>query len=109
MRTLLPALLWIAFSANAQPLPAHDMPIFDSHLHYSHDAWELVPVEQAIAILRKAGLKRALVSSADDEGQQRLYRAAPDLVIPVLRPYRRRGEIGTWFRDETVIPYLQDR
>jgi predicted TIM-barrel fold metal-dependent hydrolase len=96
--------LALSFSARSEALP-----IFDAHLHYSHDAWELVPVEQAIAILRKAGLKRALVSSADDEGQQRLYRAAPDLVIPVLRPYRRRGEIGTWFRDETVVSYLEKK
>jgi hypothetical protein len=83
--------------------------IFDSHLHYSHDAWESVPVEQAIALMRKAGLKRALVSSAGDEGQQRLRQAAPDLVIPVLRPYRRRGEIGSWFKDPTVINYLEEK
>ena len=105
MRALIALLLvGLSCAAKAQPLP-----IFDAHLHYSHDAWELVPVEQAIAIMRKAGLKRALISSAGDEGQQRLYRAAPDLVIPQLRPYRRRGEIGTWFRDETVIAYLEDR
>src|SRR4051812_39655589 len=83
------------------------MPIFDAHLHYSHDAWELVPADQAVALLRKAGLKRALVSSSDAEGNQRLYRAAPELVIPELRPYRKRGEIGTWFRDSTVIPHLE--
>jgi len=88
---------------------AQVLPIFDAHLHYSHDAWETVPVEQAIDILRKAGLKRALISSSGDEGQQRLYRAAPDLVIPELRPYRTRGEIGTWFRDETLIAYLEER
>jgi hypothetical protein len=92
----------ISLGAKAQPLP-----IFDAHLHYSHDAWDVVPTDQAIALLRKAGLKRALVSSSDGEGNQRLYRAAPDLVIPELRPYRRRGEIGTWFRDETLIPYLE--
>ena len=85
------------------------LPIFDAHLHYSHDAWELVPVPQAIEILRKAGLKRALISSSGDEGQQRLYAAAPDLVIPELRPYRNRGEVGTWFRDSSVIPYLESR
>src|SRR3954463_11728714 len=90
--------------ANAQPLP-----IFDAHLHYSHDAWDVVPVDQAIAILRKAGLKRALISSSGDEGTQRLYRAAPDLVIPELRPYRTRGVIGTWFRDETVIGFLREK
>lgn len=85
------------------------LPIFDAHLHYSYDAWELVPVPQAIEILRKAGLKRALISSSGDEGQQRLYAAAPDLVIPELRPYRNRSEVGTWFRDSTVIPYLESR
>ena len=98
------AFLALASGANSQALP-----IFDAHLHYSHDAWESVPVEQAIAILRKAGLKRALISSAGDEGQQKLYQAAPDLVIPVLRPYRRRGETGTWFRDDSVVKYLEEK
>src|SRR5687767_15445750 len=104
MRALLPALLALPLCVQAQPLP-----IFDAHLHYSHDAWELVPVPQAIEIMRKAGVKRALISSAGDDGQQRLYQAAPDLVIPELRPYRSRADVGTWFRDETVIPYLQER
>jgi hypothetical protein len=88
---------------------AEELPIFDAHLHYSHDAWELLPVEDAIALLRQAGVRRALVSSSDDAGQQRLYAAAPDLIVPSLRPYRRRGEIGTWMRDESVIPYLEER
>jgi len=86
-----------------------ELPIFDAHLHYSHDAWDMVPPKDAIAILRKAGLKRALISSSGDDGQQRLYAEAPDLVIPELRPYRSRGEIGTWFRDASVIPYLEER
>ena len=96
--------LVLAFSARSA-----DLPVFDAHLHYSHDAWDLVPPAQAIAILRKAGLKRALISSSGDEGQQRLHALAPDLVIPELRPYRSRGEIGTWFRDESVIGYLKER
>lgn len=85
------------------------LPIFDAHLHYSHDAWQSVPVSEAVAILRKAGLKRAMVSSSDDEGTQRLYAAAPDLIVPELRPYRTRGEIGTWMRDESVIGYVEER
>ena len=85
------------------------LPIFDAHLHYSHDAWELVPVPQAIEILRKAGVKRALISSSGDDGRQRLHAAAPDLVIPELRPYRNRSEVGTWTRDSSVIPYLESR
>jgi hypothetical protein len=99
----------LALCALAGRVAAAELPIFDAHLHYSHDAWETVPPQEAIAILRKAGLKRALVSSSGDDGQQRLLALAPDLVITELRPYRSRGEIGTWFRDESVIGYLEDR
>ena len=95
--------------AAAIPARASDPPIFDAHLHYSHDAWESVPVADVIAILRKAGVRRALVSSSGDDGQQWLYAAAPNLIIPELRPYRTRADTGTWFRDATVIPYLEDR
>jgi predicted TIM-barrel fold metal-dependent hydrolase len=86
-----------------------ELPIFDAHVHYSHDAWEVLPPADAIAILRKAGVKRALVSSAGDDGQQRLAAAAADLIVTELRPYRSRGDVGTWFRDETVPAYLEDR
>jgi hypothetical protein len=93
----------------AGPLHAAELPIFDAHVHYSHDAWDNLPPKEAIAILRKAGLKRALVSSSGDEGTQRLVAEAPDLVLPSLRPYRTRGDVGTWVRDETVIAFLEDR
>jgi hypothetical protein len=102
--TALMSSLLIAWSANAAPLP-----IFDSHLHYSHDAWEQLPPKAAIEILRKAGLKAAMVSSSSDDGTQKLYAEAPDLVIPVLRPYRTRGELSTWVRDPTIITHLESR
>ena len=88
---------------------AADLPVFDAHVHYSHDAWASLPPKDAIALLRKAGLKRALVSSSGDDGQQRLFAEAPDLVLPSLRPYRSRGEISTWVRDESVPAYLEER
>jgi len=103
------ALLCLACCVAGPSAGASELPIFDAHLHYSQDAWESVPPPEAIAILRKAGLKRALISSSGDDGQQRLHALAPDLVIPELRPYRSRGDIGTWIRDESVIPYLEER
>jgi hypothetical protein len=86
-----------------------ELPVFDAHVHYSHDAVEMLPVETVIELLRKANVKRALVSSSDDDGTQKLYAAAPDLIVPELRPYRRRGEISTWVRDPGVITYLEER
>ncbi len=95
-----------ASRAVAQPAP---MPIFDAHLHYSHDAWERLPPPKAVALLREAGLKKAMVSSSSDEGTQKLFAIAPDLVVPVLRPYRSRGEIGTWVHDGSIVGHMEAR
>jgi predicted TIM-barrel fold metal-dependent hydrolase len=88
---------------------ASELPIFDAHVHYSHDAWTVVPPKEAVALLKKAGVKRALVSSSDDDGTQKLLAEAPDIIIPELRPYRTRGDISTWTRDEAVLRYVEER
>ncbi len=88
---------------------ATDLPLFDAHIHYSHDAWELVPPKQAVDILRKAGLRGALVSSSNDQGTQMLMAEAPDLIVPELRPYRTRADTSGWVRDEGITRYMEER
>lgn len=88
---------------------AAELPIFDAHIHYSHDTRAALPENSAIAILRKAGVRRALVSSSDDDGTQALYKAAPDIIIPELRPYRVRSDISTWMRDDSIVTYVEER
>lgn len=85
------------------------LPLFDAHVHYSHDAWDLVPPKQAIALLREAGLRGVLLSSSNDEGTQMLAAEAPDLIVPELRPYRTRADINGWVRDAGIVPYLETR
>ena len=86
-----------------------DLPLFDAHIHYNHDAWEKIPPKEGIALLRQAGVVRALVSSSSDEGTLRLYAEAPDLIVPALRTYRKNGETSSWLRDESVLGYLEER
>ena len=88
---------------------AEALPVFDAHVHYSHDAWELVPPKQAVQILRDAGLRGAFVSSSNDEGTQMLLREAPDLIVPELRPYRTRADTSGWVREEAITRYMQER
>lgn len=102
-------LVLLALLAASPAASQERLPIFDAHLHYSHDAPAVVPPERAVAILRAAGLKRAMVSSSDDEGTQVLARLAPDIVIPVLRPYRTRADLSTWVRDPGVLAYMEAR
>lgn len=83
------------------------LPIADAHIHYSHDSVEMTPPERVIEIMREANLAFALVSSSDDNGTQLLSELAPDLIVPGLRPYRRRGELSTWFTDPDALAYVE--
>lgn len=83
--------------------------LVDAHIHYSHDAWKGLPPAEAVALLRRAGLRRAFVSSSSDDGTLALLGNAPDLIVPVLRPYRNRGELSTWLTDDSVPPMLRER
>jgi hypothetical protein len=93
----------------AAALFAAELPIFDAHIHYSHTTWDAVPPREAIALLRRAGVRRALVSSSDDDGTQKLLAEAPDLVIPELRPYRTVEDTATWVSDEGIVGYVEAR
>ena len=104
-----PLALLLPLVVLAAPLRGAELPIFDAHVHYSHDAWGNLPPQGAIDILRKAGVTRALVSSSGDDGTQRLLALAPALIVPSLRPYRTRGDVATWVRDDTVVAFLEDR
>jgi len=103
-------LLGFALAAVAAGLiGAEDLPIVDTHLHYSQNSWSEYSPEAVLAILDGAGVRRAFVSSTPDDGTVRLYEAAPDRIVPVLRPYRDAGELGSWHRDPTVVAYLETR
>ena len=47
----------------------------------------------------RAGVKRALVSSTPDDGTIKLYQRDPKRIVPILRPYRTREDIGHWWQD----------
>lgn len=92
-------------------LPAHaePLPIADTHIHYSHDAWTIFPPSQIVKMLQEAGVRHAFVSSSNDDGTQMLYKEAPDLIVPVLRPYTRRGQTSTWMDSPDILQHVKDR
>jgi len=98
----------ILLSSSVIAETSNKLPTIDTHIHYSHDAWDFLPPAQAVEVLKKAGLKKAFVSSSSDNGTQLLYKEDPELIVPVLRPYRKRGETSSWMYDETVITMVKD-
>src|SRR5574341_341215 len=103
------AALAVLVLAAGSPAAATDAPLSDGHLHYSAPAWSVYSPDQIVAVLDKAGIRRALVSSTPDDGTLKLYERDPKRIIPILRPYRTRDDMGTWWRDPAIIPYLEQR
>ena len=108
MRIGLVCLSLVLVAAAGMARANQELPIFDAHMHYSHDAWTVVPPKEVVEILKKAGVKRAMVSSSNNEGTRMLQDVAPGVIVPELRPYRSRGELSTWAKDPTVLPFLED-
>lgn len=88
---------------------AQELPIIDAHIHYSQPDWAVLSPAQVLAILDGAGVTRALVSSTPDEGTLKLYEAAPQRIIPFLRPYRSRDDMSSWPHDLAVLAYVEER
>jgi predicted TIM-barrel fold metal-dependent hydrolase len=88
---------------------AQELPIFDAHIHYSRPDWQVFTPERILAILDRAGVQRALVSSTPDDGTLQLYAAAPQRIVPFLRPYRTREDMGSWPSDSAVQAYVEER
>jgi len=88
---------------------AAQFPIFDAHVHYSRPDWDVYSPERALSILAGAGVRRAIVSSTPDDGTLKLYEKAPKTVVPFLRPYRTRDDMGKWHSDRGVQTYVEGR
>jgi hypothetical protein len=88
---------------------AAQLPIFDAHVHYSRPDWTVYSPERALFMLTSAGIRRAIVSSTPDDGTMMLYEKAPKTVVPFLRPYRTRDDMGQWHSDPGVEAYVEER
>lgn len=80
--------------------------IHDGHIHYDQDVWETLPPADAIDMLKQQHISRALVSATPTEGAEMLYRESPEIVIPMLRPYKSWRHRYLWFNDPELEAYL---
>ena len=110
-RTPLAAGLALMVIALGQPpaAAAEELPIFDTHMHYSREAWGPYGPGRVFETLDAAGVARALVSSTPDDGTLRLYRHDKDRVVPILRPYHGDVNAGNWTRAPGIVAYIEER
>lgn len=87
----------------------NDLPIFDAHIHYKEPAWGPYPPNSVIELMDKTGVAMALVSSTPDEGTIKLWKFAPNRIVPELRPYHGSAGSSNWMKAEGMETYLRDR
>jgi hypothetical protein len=99
---------WLSLFCSAK-VSAEDLPIFDAHIHYNQPDWSVYTPEDVFRFFNQAGVRWAIVSSTPDEGTLRLFEKDPKRIIPILRPYRTQGDMGTWMKDSSILPYVEKR
>ncbi|MFQ5932187.1 MAG: amidohydrolase family protein [Nitrospiraceae bacterium] len=100
--------LFALFTASSA-LAEKRLRVFDTHVHYSQDAWASFSPKAVIKLLDQAGVSRALVSSTPDDGTLMLYQEDAKRIVPILRPYRSPADMGDWFRRAEVLTYVEER
>src|SRR5437870_8179438 len=108
MRGSLPLIVMLWILSGVAPAAAQ-FPLFDAHIHYSRPDWDAYTPERVLSILAAAGVRRAIVSSTPDDGTLKLYEKAPKTIVPFLRPYRTRDDMGSWHNDPGVQSYVEER
>lgn len=97
--------------AVAAPVRAADDPveIFDAHLHYNWEPKPYYTLDEVLALFRRNRVTGILATSRPNDGTRALVAAKADglWVVPFIRPYRVRADIGTWFNDPSIFALVQ--
>ncbi|MEH2477673.1 putative TIM-barrel fold metal-dependent hydrolase [Nitrobacteraceae bacterium AZCC 2146] len=108
LRPIAILLMLIAFAVPVRA--AEPIEIFDAHLHYN---WEPKPYYQpaeVLALLKKHRVTGILATSRPNTGTHVLMDSKAEglQVVPFIRPYRIRADIGSWFNDPVIFDLVQE-
>ena len=83
--------------------------IFDAHLHYNWEPKPLYQPDEVLALFRKHRITGIIATSRPNTGTHVLMdaKAAGLQVVPFIRPYRVRADIGTWFNDPVIFDLVE--
>jgi hypothetical protein len=97
-------------AADDRIVAAEPIEIFDAHLHYNWEPQPYYRLDEVLALLRKHRVTGILATSRPNTGTHALVDAKPDglQVVPFIRPYRVRADIGSWFSDPVIFDLVRD-
>jgi hypothetical protein len=96
--------------ATDRPLAAEPIEIFDAHLHYNWEPKPYYQVDEVLALFKKHRITGILATSRPNTGTHALMDSKADglQVVPFIRPYRVRADIGSWFNDPVIFDLVKD-
>jgi Amidohydrolase len=103
--------LAILVGLSTMPARADDrIEIFDAHLHYNWEPTPYYSLERVLALFKEHRITGILATSRPNDGTRALVAAKADglWVVPFIRPYRIRADIGSWFGDPSIYELVQD-
>lgn len=93
---------------------AEPIEIFDAHLHYNWEPKPYLPIADVLTLFRKHRVTGILATSRPNTGTHALVAAAAEgkagglWVVPFIRPYRIRADIGSWFSDPSIQDLVRE-
>lgn len=113
VRTLTAAALLAAILATS--VHADDrIEIFDAHMHYNWEPKPYYQPDEVLEVFKKNRVTGVLATSRPNTGthvlmDEKVSGKAGDLqVVPFIRPYRIRADIGSWFNDPVIFDLVQE-
>jgi hypothetical protein len=97
-------------AAGGRALADEPIEIFDGHLHYNWEPTPFYQLDEVLALFKKHRVTGILATSRPNTGTHALMDAKAQglQVVPFIRPYRVRADIGTWFNDPVIFDLVQD-
>jgi Amidohydrolase len=97
-------------AADNRALPDEPIEIFDAHLHYNWEPKPFYQVDEVLALFKKHRVTGILATSRPNTGTHALMDAKAEglQVVPFIRPYRVRADIGSWFNDPVIFDLVRD-
>jgi hypothetical protein len=113
VRTLTAAALLAALVV-AQVRADDRIEIFDAHMHYNWEPKPYYQPDEVLEVFRKNRVTGILATSRPNTGTHVLMddkakgKAGDLQVVPFIRPYRVRADIGSWFNDPVIFDLVQE-
>lgn len=89
---------------------AQQIELFDAHMHYNQEPNPFYPVDKVLEVFKRNNVTGVLATSRPNKATHQLMDAKESgvWVVPFIRPYRIRADIGSWFSDPTIVDLIQD-